>query len=99
MSVIEYVARFDDLYRDSSEICPTEAMKISKFKQGLNVGVRAWIYLQTFPTYKEWVDAARNTELIIQELRDDSQQRRGVKRQRGSAYAGESGSLSKKDSG
>ena len=71
MTVEEYVNRFDDLYQYISDLFPTKVLKIARFKQGLSMAIRSRISMFSFiTTYRGWVDAAREAEAIIKEMRE-----------------------------
>ena len=62
------------------------------------MGIQFRISLLSFPTYRSWVDAALHAEQLMRRMREQSQERRGNKRQRDGQPQGQSSGQPRGDS-
>ena len=68
MSVREYVDRFEDLYKYSSDIFPAEAQKCYRFKEGLQTVLKNELSLYEGQHFKGWVENTIEKEKLREEI-------------------------------
>ncbi|XP_055960122.1 uncharacterized protein LOC130014968 [Mercurialis annua] len=76
MTVREYIDRFEELYKFSSEIFPTEAPKCYKFKEGLQTVLKNELSLYEGTQFRGWVEKAIEKEKLKEGLEQESKQKR-----------------------
>ena len=68
MTVREYVDKFEDLYKYTRDIYPTEERKSEKFCKGLHISLRGKLNLYTRMTFRGCVKKAMEQKQLDKEL-------------------------------
>ena len=72
MTVREYTNKFEDLYKYTKEVYPTEEMKSEKFRDGLHISLRGKLNLYASSYFRGWVKKAMEQERLDKELETTS---------------------------
>ena len=75
MTVREYTDKFEDLYKYTKNMYPTEEMKSEKFRDGLNISLRGKLNLYAGTTFRGWVEKAMEQERLDEELEETEQKK------------------------
>ena len=73
MTVRKYIDKFEDLYKYSKNIYPTEEKKSKKFWEGLHISLRGKLNLYAGTTFQGWVEKAMEQEKLDKELEASTQ--------------------------